>query len=560
MTSATLSRCEQVVLMAEALRCNRSSRLLGMTGLTMLCLLALVAGLVRIAPSASAADRTVTPVVGSASPGQHVTVTGTGWTPSGSITLELVRDVGLPEDAANQLLTVTADAAGDLSARITIPKRPAGRYVLQACEQCAPPGSVSKTVAGNPLSIVPNVHLSPQRTKVGGVLNATGAGWRPRYEVYLFLGSADQPTPGPSIARATPGADGTFGASLTVPKLPVGTHTIVACQLCNGELGPPRLQQLSTAGSLTQTAVATYTITRLAATLLLSPGAGQPGDVIEATGSGWDAEAGGVLIFDSTHITSLLDAIATSDPPQPDGTFSVSFPMPDLPAGSHVFLACQGCERKGYLHAPYTVQVLPLPPAAPPTLTVDPTAARPGVAILVGGGGWKPLGGAVFIFASGQQRLDPTAALASVQPNEDGTISARLTVPDLKPRDLELFACQSCSELAGISYATAAFTVARAPGGSIRLVLGLTALIAAVVGSAGIYWTIGLIRRARRSRRLSRQSTGPRSSQPASRLPHFQARAGGGYQIDSWGPALPSLRLVPRPDRTPDGLRVEVRR
>jgi hypothetical protein len=111
---------------------------------------------------------------------------------------------------------------------------------------------------------------------------------------------------------------------------------------------------------------------------------GSPGQTITATGTGWIPNDVVRIFADLSEIRDPSAALAsiTSD----SGNFSVSLTVPEKPAGSYQFTACQSCSAVGggdpINIASFSFTILVPPPTVPPTNpppTVPPTNPPPTV-------------------------------------------------------------------------------------------------------------------------------------------------------------------------------------
>lgn len=74
------------------------------------------------------------------------------------------------------------------------------------------------------------------------------------------------------------------------------------------------------------------------------PDSAPVGEAVAATGSGWDPSVGDVSIFaEEAEVADPSAALVTATP-DADGSFSVALPVPDMPAGTYAFVACQRCD------------------------------------------------------------------------------------------------------------------------------------------------------------------------------------------------------------------------
>jgi hypothetical protein len=82
--------------------------------------------------------------------------------------------------------------------------------------------------------------------------------------------------------------------------------------------------------------------------------------------------------------------------------------------------------------------------AAGEELTLVPESAAVGDKITVSGSGWLAGNGPVYVFSDASQAVDLDNALTSPEPDDAGTISSTLAVPNLDVRAYRFFACQVC--------------------------------------------------------------------------------------------------------------------
>lgn len=120
-------------------------------------------------------------------------------------------------------------------------------------------------------------------------------------------------------------------------------------------------------------------------TLVISPVQAAPGQTVKASGTEWEQGLGVVRVFaDGSDILKPSAALATA--PLQSGAFSTPLTVPELPAGSYRFVACQRCgDVDGYPSASFEFTILAT------TLTAV-TAPRPTVtAPTAGTGGALPV-------------------------------------------------------------------------------------------------------------------------------------------------------------------------
>ena len=207
------------------------------------------------------------------------------------------------------------------------------------------------------------------------------------------------------------------------------------------------------------------------------------------------------------------------------------------------------CTGKNARLAPHVFVAVPAP-----TLDLDPSSATAGSTVQVRGSNWQVGGGDVSVFADPSLRFDPSAALLTIRPNVDGTFASSLVLPSLGTGVHELFACQSCAD-AGYLRASRSFTITASAHTVPPLLVGLAAATVATAGLA--FWRIRRIRRPKPPVPREPQQAAPPPPGP----PQFRLRAddnlGVGVRSPD-GPRRPTVRLIPRPDVSPDAERVEV--
>lgn len=202
----------------------------------------------------------------------------------------------------------------------------------------------------------------------------------------------------------------------------------------------------------------------------VSPGHGRAGDEVTLSGGGWFPENGAVQIS--------LGGVPVTAFPVPAGSFSETFAIPDLEAGSYDFTACQRCppdEGETSLPVSFTVDDVVIPPSsaspAPRSLTLRPSSAAPGEDVVVVGRGWTRDDGTVAIFVrtdSGGQ----TVAITTAEPFGRGKFRAEFPVPHLGEGPYEIVACQHCGE---------------------PLAIELSALLAVPAGASLVPWVVAAI-------------------------------------------------------------------
>ena len=263
----------------------------------------------------------------------------------------------------------------------------------------------------------------------------------------------------------------------------------------------------------------------------VSPGKGRAGDEVALSGGGWFPENGVVQIS--------LGGVPVTAFPVPAGSFSETFAIPDLEAGSYDFTACQRCppdEGETSLPVPFTVDDVVIPPSsaspAPRSLTLRPSSAEPGEEVVVVGRGWAPDDGTVAIFV----RTDiggQTVAIATAEPSRRGGFRADFVVPHLGGGPYEIVACQHCGEPLEIELSR----LLAVPAGA-----SLVPWIAAVIGALLVLGLGAAALRASRLRRAPSPQVDPVRYVLRRAAPRVEVSKGPDASVDH------SIRLVPHRD------------
>jgi hypothetical protein len=264
---------------------NRILRTLGIA-LT----LSLLIGLIPMMPAMAAVGAiTISPNQGS--PGQAVTVTGTGFSPS-SIPYILWQ--------GSQISTTgTVNGTGYLTAYFTVPSSvPRGSYSVTVQTSTDTSNSVA-------FSVTPAVSLVSNVGSVGDQITVHGSGFTASDYVVILFDSV-------SLLTATATNLGDVSGTITIPPRPRGTYTVTL-------IGPA-----------TESATTPFTIS---SKLTVSPTTAAAGDTLTISGSGFGASQTITIYFDGvpTGITTTTDTL---------GSFSLnSYKFPNTYAGAHTIQA-----------------------------------------------------------------------------------------------------------------------------------------------------------------------------------------------------------------------------
>lgn len=488
------------------------------------------------AAAVNQASITFTPATGSA--GDPVRLTGGDWIfDGGDVSLYVSRTGGFEE--SQRIVSTAPTETGLIDTEFVVPDRDPGTYTFHACQRCGDiDGTWAEAESDFLVTAAPTMTFPPPSVRlVGQEITVTGTGWvTDAGPVQVFAQEGDRTQPELALTEATVTVNRSFATPLTVPDLPPGMTEFYACQRCDDavpvaqttaflEIAAPRAER--------------------APTLVILPGAGPPGAEFTISGTDWSDTAGPVLLFtDPDQIGS--DANVFARLPVSGGEFSEDLLVPgDLAAGDYTWAACQNCGLRSPSIQRVAFTVLPIPTVSPPGLSLSPPRAAPGAPITVIGTRWLPERGAVSVFADIAQAADPGTALLTAEPSADGTFSGTLTVPADAAADLDLYACQDCTALAGFPVATAELAlVAAAPRGVSEPESRWPQLLTVALIVLVLLVTAALLQQ-QVTRRVRRASGPPR--------PTLRAHADTSFRViqsDSRHETLPTLRLVPHRDET----------
>lgn len=233
--------------------------------------------------------------------GSKVTATGVGFSAGGALTITF----GTTSISRCSSGSTSANPFGDLSCSFPVPVLAAGTYLVNVSDDVNS-ASPASFVVGPPF-----LSLSVTHGPVGTSTTATGSGFTPSGPVTLEFNST-------SISACTSGqlltdSSGDFSCTFAIPASPSGSQTVRANDTVNS-------------------ASATFTVI---ASLTLSQPNGSFGDVIAATGTGFNADASVAVAWNST--SDLCTTVTGGN-----GSFSCSFLVPSTPAGSYTVTATEG--------------------------------------------------------------------------------------------------------------------------------------------------------------------------------------------------------------------------
>ncbi len=238
----------------------------------------------------------VTPSPLSGYVGDTVTVDGTGFKASSSVTIYF--------DTTN-VGTATTDANGSFSdATFTVPEGCGGTHTVKGKDADGESPTVNFTTS-------PKVTVSPASGAVGDTVTVNGTAFAASSSVTIYFDST-------SVGTATTNANGSFpNTTLTIPSTSWGSHTIKAQDASSNY------------------ATATFAV---ASKITITPASGAPGINVTVDGTGFGAIKVVTIKYNAVVVTTTPATINTDA----SGNFTASFTVPTSDAGTYAVEASDG--------------------------------------------------------------------------------------------------------------------------------------------------------------------------------------------------------------------------
>ena len=257
---------------------------------------------------------TVTTSPSSAAPGESFGVSGSGFTPGDTVTIEFGGDT---------IGTAKVDANGNFSTTATVPTHmPEGGHPLDVNGMTGVSKDLNYTVTAPPPPAptptpapyyYPRVSSGPSSAPPGGTVTFTGTGFRPGEWVTISFGGSD-------IALGHADGLGEFTTTGTIPAdMPMGDHPLDA----NGDLGS------SWDGELGVDAPLSPPPAPMTPKVGMAPGSAEPGEYVLFTGS--DFYAGEYVSIDFGGSTIAQATADASGAFSASGTIAMSMPVGTRP-------------------------------------------------------------------------------------------------------------------------------------------------------------------------------------------------------------------------------------
>ena len=264
--------------------------------------------------------------------GDQVTVSGTGFTASSTVTIYF--------DASSVGSTAT-DVTGSFSnATFTVPESCRGSHTVKGSDATGRSSSVTFTTLSK-------ITVIPASGAIGDIVTISGTGFAASSTITFYLDTVTA-----SAVTTTTNTTGSFtNNTFTIPPTSRGSHTIKA--------------QDASANSAT----ASFTVEQK---ITISPTTGAPDTTVTVTGTGFGASMSITIKYNGVPVTTNPTAISTDA----IGSFSASFSVPDCTAGTYQAEASDGT---GSDSAEFTVKA---------AVSLSPTSGNAGTQITVSGTGF----------------------------------------------------------------------------------------------------------------------------------------------------------------------------
>lgn len=266
--------------------------------------------------------------------GTQVTLTGSGFAPSSSVTVTF--------DTTKLSTSCTSSGSGDLSCTFTVPTSGTGSQTVTVTD------SYGNAATALFLVTAPALSLNPTSGPVGTLVTATSNGFPASTSVSIsFSGAVLSTSPSTCVTSSS----GALNCIFAVPSSPAGQKIVIATDSFGGA------------------ANATFTITT--PTLSLSIYSGIVGQSVTISGSGYLASSTITLFYDGTSFTASIPETNAQ------GDFQGTLLIPPSSAGPHVITATDAAGNS--ISQTFTVK---------PSASIAPTAGFVGTTVIALGSGF----------------------------------------------------------------------------------------------------------------------------------------------------------------------------
>ncbi|MFD6142420.1 choice-of-anchor G family protein, partial [Promicromonospora sp. NPDC060271] len=358
---------------------------------------------------------------GEVPPGGTTTVTGEGYTPNSTATVQLTDADGNP---VGDPITVDTDENGAFTTPLVVPEdAEPGDYTVVGTDDTTDTPAEAPLVVTPPSAITPELTVDPAEVAPGGCTEVSGTGYTPSSTATVQLTDADGNPVGDPITVDTD-ETGAFTTELCVPEdAEPGDYTVVGTD--------------DTTGTPAEAPLVVTEAPAIDPVITVDPAEVVPGGTTTVTGEGYTP--------DSTATVQLTDADGNpvGDPIVVDtdenGGFTTPLVVPeDAEPGDYTVVGTDDTTDTP-AEAPLTVITGAEQCESAPELTVTPSSAPAGATVTVVGTGF-PAGVDVTVQLTDSEG-NPVGDPVTVTPDEDCSFTTDYTIPeDTEPGDYEVVA------------------------------------------------------------------------------------------------------------------------
>jgi 5-hydroxyisourate hydrolase-like protein (transthyretin family) len=371
------------------------------------------APLVVTPPSAITPELSVDPA--EVAPGDCTEVSGTGYTPSSTVTVQLTDADGNP---VGEPFVAETDETGAFTTELCVPEdaEPGDYTVVGTDDTTGTPAEAPLVVTEAP-AIDPSITVDPAEVVPGGTTTVTGEGYTPDSTATVQLTDADGNPVGDPIVVDTD-ENGGFTTPLVVPEdAEPGDYTVVGTDDTTGTPAEAPLTVITGAEQCES-----------APELTVTPSSVPAGETVTVVGTGFPAGVDVTLQLTDAEGNPVGEPVTVT--PDEDCGFTTDYTVPEGTEPGDYEVVAEPEDGSEGATAPLTVE----PADIAPSLTVDPAEVVPGGTTTVTGEGYTPDSTVTVQLtdADGNPVGDPIV----VDTDENGGFTTPLVVPeDAEPGD-----------------------------------------------------------------------------------------------------------------------------
>ncbi|MFD4991506.1 choice-of-anchor G family protein [Cellulosimicrobium cellulans] len=336
--------------------------------------------------------------------GTATTVTGTGYTPDATVTVEVRDTTGT---VVATLTDVATDGEGGFTTPVTVPVGTApGDYVVVGVDDTTST-EAETALAVTAAALTPSVTVDPTTANPGDDVTVDGTGYTPDSTVTVEIRDGSG-TVVATVEDVPTDGDGGFTTPITVPEgTTPGDYTVVG------------IDDTTSTEAETPLTVEAAAITPA---VTIDPTTVPAGTPTTVTGTGYTPDATATVEVRDT--TGTVVATLTDVPTDGDGGFTTPITVPvDTAPGDYVVVGIDDTTSTE-AETPLTVEAA----AIEPTITVDPTTANPGDEVIVDGTGYTP--DSTVTVEIRDESGTVIATVEDVPTDGDGSFTTPITVPE----------------------------------------------------------------------------------------------------------------------------------